>query len=149
MCCLLFCSSRRLHTSCALVTGVQTCALPIYVESWRVRLDGIAHDYIATERPAGDADALIKRALSDATTPKPELKLNLRLDPQLATPGTYKAKVATAPATLPPLRSEEHTSELQSLMRISYAVFCLKNKNTTTTYTYAIHTTETTNRHIS
>src|SRR3546814_8259411 len=29
------------------------------------------------------------------------------------------------------LRSEEHTSELQSLMRISYAVFCLKKKNTT------------------
>src|SRR3546814_3329619 len=29
------------------------------------------------------------------------------------------------------LRSEEHTSELQSLMRISYAVFCLKNKITT------------------
>src|SRR3546814_3385288 len=28
------------------------------------------------------------------------------------------------------LRSEEHTSELQSLMRISYAVFCLKKKNT-------------------
>src|SRR3546814_10428227 len=27
-----------------------------------------------------------------------------------------------------PLRSEEHTSELQSLMRISYAVFCLKKK---------------------
>src|SRR3546814_5202976 len=42
------------------------------------------------------------------------------------------------------LRSEEHTSELQSLMRISYAVFCLKKKkpNTTTTqtrvYTYTI-----------
>src|SRR3546814_5062523 len=30
-------------------------------------------------------------------------------------------------------RSEEHTSELQSLMRISYAVFCLKKKNTTST----------------
>src|SRR3546814_2917030 len=30
------------------------------------------------------------------------------------------------------LRSEEHTSELQSLMRISYAVFCLKKKNTHT-----------------
>src|SRR3546814_5599254 len=29
-------------------------------------------------------------------------------------------------------RSEEHTSELQSLMRISYAVFCLKKKNKTT-----------------
>src|SRR3546814_5412778 len=30
-------------------------------------------------------------------------------------------------------RSEEHTSELQSLMRISYAVFCLKNKKRTNT----------------
>src|SRR3546814_4699224 len=30
-----------------------------------------------------------------------------------------------------PLRSEEHTSELQSLMRISYAVFCLKKKKNT------------------
>src|SRR3546814_18255358 len=38
-----------------------------------------------------------------------------------------------APAAIvlrPVFRSEEHTSELQSLMRISYAVFCLKNKKT-------------------
>src|SRR3546814_3822807 len=34
------------------------------------------------------------------------------------------------------LRSEEHTSELQSLMRISYAVFCLKKKNTRTRREY-------------
>src|SRR3546814_10580612 len=33
------------------------------------------------------------------------------------------------------LRSEEHTSELQSLMRISYAVFCLKKKTPTSTNT--------------
>src|SRR3546814_9373966 len=33
-------------------------------------------------------------------------------------------------------RSEEHTSELQSLMRISYAVFCLKKKNITIHRTY-------------
>src|SRR3546814_6982549 len=33
---------------------------------------------------------------------------------------------------LQPPRSEEHTSELQSLMRISYAVFCLKKKNQNT-----------------
>src|SRR3546814_3624784 len=33
-------------------------------------------------------------------------------------------------------RSDEHTSELQSLMRISYAVFCLKKKNTRTAETY-------------
>src|SRR3546814_9286612 len=35
---------------------------------------------------------------------------------------------------LPILRSEEHTSELQSLMRISYAVFCLKKKKTQTNH---------------
>src|SRR3546814_5302324 len=39
---------------------------------------------------------------------------------------TGRAEQATAGAD----RSEEHTSELQSLMRISYAVFCLKKKNT-------------------
>src|SRR3546814_5776722 len=37
-------------------------------------------------------------------------------------------------------RSEEHTSELQSLMRISYAVFCLKNKITSDNLLYAIST---------
>src|SRR3546814_6391401 len=40
----------------------------------------------------------------------------------------------------PARRSEEHTSELQSLMRLSYAVFCLQKKNITT------NTTRTTNR---
>src|SRR3546814_3764560 len=35
-----------------------------------------------------------------------------------------------------PLRSEEHTSELQSLMRISYAVFCLKKKHSTLSSTH-------------
>src|SRR3546814_9463876 len=42
-------------------------------------------------------------------------------------------------------RSEEHTSELQSLMRISYAVFCLKQKNcmiTTHDYTSSYYDTQ-------
>src|SRR3546814_4976813 len=38
-------------------------------------------------------------------------------------------RVAQTCGELRILRSEEHTSELQSLMRISYAVFCLKKKN--------------------
>src|SRR3546814_8972875 len=44
-------------------------------------------------------------------------------------------------------RSEEHTSELQSLMRISYAVFCLKKKthNTTNTTKYQAPTQNTNN----
>src|SRR3546814_2202521 len=41
-------------------------------------------------------------------------------------------------------RSEEHTSELQSLMRTSYAVFCLKKKNNTTQQTKILKTTRTT-----
>src|SRR3546814_18465569 len=53
--------------------------------------------------------------------------------------GGVKLDTETAPvledllrsrAQHPLARSEEHTSELQSLMRISYAVFCLKKKNT-------------------
>src|SRR3546814_6450119 len=36
-------------------------------------------------------------------------------------------------------RSEEHTSELQSLMRISYAVFCLKKKKTNNEVLYSIY----------
>src|SRR3546814_1701578 len=42
------------------------------------------------------------------------------------------------PNTRANTRSEEHTSEIQSLMRISYAVFCLKKKNTT--YKHLHHT---------
>src|SRR3546814_8471851 len=50
-------------------------------------------------------------------------------------------------------RSEEHTSELQSLMRISYAVFCLKKKNNTkvthTTKTRKIQKSKITNKNTS
>src|SRR3546814_8202300 len=58
-------------------------------------------------------------------------------------PGTLSARRADAARrrlivadSEDPPSSEEHTSELQSLMRISYAVFCLKNK----TYTTIQHT---------
>src|SRR3546814_16186779 len=43
--------------------------------------------------------------------------------------GRREAPAARTRRRSPPARSEEHTSELQSLMRISYAVFCLKKKN--------------------
>src|SRR3546814_7811252 len=50
--------------------------------------------------------------------------------------GRYRKNLPSLPGHAPRLglilaRSEEHTSELQSLMRISYAVFCLKKKKTT------------------
>src|SRR3546814_5755713 len=45
----------------------------------------------------------------------------------------YCARPAAAAKGISAIRSEEHTSELQSLMRISYAVFCLKKKKNKTT----------------
>src|SRR3546814_10144929 len=45
-------------------------------------------------------------------------------------PAGHLLRVALSPAYWPMIRSEEHTSELQSLMRISYAVFCLTQINT-------------------
>src|SRR3546814_4607438 len=49
-----------------------------------------------------------------------------------ATSKTSKARPSSSGEGDPPPRSEEHTSELQSLMRISYAVFCLKKKTNIT-----------------
>src|SRR3546814_4328125 len=50
--------------------------------------------------------------------------MNAPLTVRAIAPGTYVYTLM--PASL--VRSEEHTSELQSLMRITYAVFCLKKK---------------------
>src|SRR3546814_5204722 len=52
--------------------------------------------------------------------PKERAKLEANHDPDLAVNAMHEI-----------LRSEEHTSELQSLMRISYAVFCLNKKKRT------------------
>src|SRR3546814_10299091 len=47
--------------------------------------------------------------------------------------GELRALISEAKVSLPASRSDEPTSELKSLMRISYAVFCLKKKNNNTT----------------
>src|SRR3546814_2355413 len=47
----------------------------------------------------------------------------------LREPGVGPVRELAVEFVLTLIRSEEHTSELQSLMRISYAVFCLKKKN--------------------
>src|SRR3546814_7318656 len=54
---------------------------------------------------------------------------NVAFNSRLITPWNWNAwRVVRRSVPLPKVRSEEHTSELQSLMRISYAVFCLKKK---------------------
>src|SRR3546814_5576612 len=62
---------------------------------------------------------------------------------QLA-PDFAPAHVANIRALARAGRSEEHTSELQSLMRISYAVFCLKKKNQTISIKNKYHMNHTT-----
>src|SRR3546814_10835488 len=113
---LFFFSSRRRHTRCALVTGVQTCALPIsltgFLGNLIVAVISVGYGAIAV------AAGFTLRA--HITTP---FSLRFVSKGIGVTPGRAILNI------LPPyLRSEEHTSELQSLMRISYAVFCLKKK---------------------
>src|SRR3546814_9733852 len=138
---VFFFSSRRRHTRCALVTGVQTCALPISPDVaervqalarsiWpdgRVRISFHPQCFLEQGHFAGSdearADALVELANDPAVDAL-----------WIARGGWGAARIVDM--VLPRLnraahgksRSEEHTSELQSLMRISYAVFCLNKQ---------------------
>src|SRR3546814_6766349 len=70
---------------------------------------------VGARRRLGVADREVHLALQDARQDVAALRVGAELHQRRAD------------------RSEEHTSELQSLMRISYAVFCLKKKKTHTT----------------
>src|SRR3546814_9075392 len=66
-------------------------------------------------------------ALKVPAAPAPGRRLGWRGTPVARFAAEFGASpVAVAALTVTIVRSEEHTSELQSLMRISYAVFCLK-----------------------
>src|SRR3546814_1355638 len=108
---VFFFSSRRRHTGGALVTGVQTCALPISAHP--------PSDFIPVAEESGLIVPLGRWALDKAAATLVEWDARAG--------GDCGVRVAV---NLSAIRSEEHTSELQSLMRISYAVFCLKKKKT-------------------
>src|SRR3546814_4248035 len=115
-----FFSSRRRHTRCALVTGVQTCALPIFIQHGGGVFGSITRVVMIPDRQVGFAIMLN----SEDSGMLLGLTYDL-LDHYLDQPdyGWIEKWEVWYQA-----RSEEHTSELQSLMRISYAVFCLKKK---------------------
>src|SRR3546814_2042524 len=71
-----------------------------------------------------------RRRTGAATTAEVDRKAALPapLLPSPRIPALQFGQLARRHNRLDPVRSEEHTSELQSLMRISYAVFCLKKK---------------------
>src|SRR3546814_8024068 len=128
---LFFFSSRRRHTRCALVTGVQTCALPILARSWEPPGGGGG-----TTRPklvAGSGGIVANgQTVPDLGGPcdlspcRPFQHFDGRITYIL---DGHSGSIGSSDVVT---RSEAHTSELQSLMRISYAVFCL-NKTTTST----------------
>src|SRR3546814_8322991 len=110
---MFFFSSRRRHTRCALVTGVQTCALPISgPEGASARSRTCEEGLVASRK---EAQSVYYR-ICDARAQRILTLLQYLFCPELGAN----------------LRSEEHTSELQSLMRNSYAVFCLKKKHSNT-----------------
>src|SRR3546814_2821046 len=116
-----FFSCRRRHTRCAVVTGVQTCALPISLSMLtRIEPDSAALDGAFSTRTAVG----LSTALTIGTGSEPGRTVAV---PSPCSAGNALTGLAPRRATVS--RSEEHTSELQSLMRISYAVFCLKKKN--------------------
>src|SRR3546814_4858608 len=132
-----FFSSRRRHTRCALVTGVQTCALPISAidfgpqEETERHLAGIGGIYALYGRgefvPSSDDEIdLYQREQYPGWIAECELyfrDLHTQLHNAQELP-----RIQVDLLNEGSRRSEEHTSELQSLMRISYAVFCLKKK---------------------
>src|SRR3546814_5836446 len=160
---MFFFSSRRRHTRCALVTGVQTCALPIL---GRLAIDPIivldlvedlliarlAPIFISNDRPARCLDLALalqaikglQRLYGVARFGSDERAAHDRIEVDKAAfahEAVEKGLADTIARGETPQRgrSEEHTSELQSLMRISYAVFCLKKKKykkTTTSNNY-------------
>src|SRR3546814_10366533 len=124
-CCFFFFSSRRRHTICALVTGVQTCALPI-----SLRVFGMTLGLVGVGNTGGELARLARgfgmRVIAVKRTTDAALAAELGLT-WLETFDSLDRLLAESD-----VRSEEQPSELQSLMRISYAVFCLKKKNNNT-----------------
>src|SRR3546814_975709 len=132
---LFFFSSRRRHTRCALVTGVQTCALPIYEAAFAATAP-------LPPAPAPANGAIFQGGYVPLTSGGRAGRVGDIITIQLvertiasksSASGTNRdSSFGLSPPTTGPLslRSEEPTSELQSLMRTSYAVFCLKKKKT-------------------
>src|SRR3546814_4198359 len=122
---LLFFSGRKRHTRCALRTGVQPCALPIWApRDGRTNLEHIddrmrRHAFGVRGGRRDRAQFVIENGIQIQSR-------HARETDELAQ--RSGVGVVHDPLLWRSLRSEEHTSELQSLMRISYAVFRLKKK---------------------
>src|SRR3546814_2984339 len=121
--CFFFFSSRRRHTRCALVTGVQTCALSISGSTGRSK--GALSDHRAVVQATYNylAQALVMLGIATEQGNPPEGQPATLLTVPLF---HVTAEIPVMPQSFA-MRPEEHTSELQSLMRNQYVVYCFKN----------------------
>src|SRR3546814_8106685 len=131
MICYFFFSSRRRHTRCALVTGVQTCALPILPLSFASAMMASGSRNSHALRRSAPTNRFEPAQTSRGKNTKNRKSENQTLPAWSSRSGWPPATVFDSEIVPFHARSEEHTSELQSLMRISYAVFCLKKKKKT------------------
>src|SRR3546814_5282938 len=126
---VFFFSSRRRHTRCALVTGVQTCALPISEKPLQSEIGDRKRPPFL--RPQSPFCRSLTAEHHDCACAAAELRyFSFRGGDGLEIHelhGQFGAVEKTRTSTA--FRSEEHTSELQSLMRISYADICMKKQN--------------------
>src|SRR3546814_3451134 len=125
---IFFFSSRRRHTRCALVTGVQTCALPISFNTEPLTgqvaaafAERFGKDRVKQIPPTMAGEDFGRFYLADRTIQSIIFWVGGVPQDKWDAAGGDARKLPSLHS-----RSEEHTSELQSLMRISYAVFCLK-----------------------
>src|SRR3546814_14643286 len=84
------------------------------------------HDALPIYAPFSSTPRRARATGSRPRSPERSLTATQRLG---GSPGSRSPTSGTDRRRSTPTRSEEHTSELQSLMRISYAVFCLKKTN--------------------
>src|SRR3546814_9756205 len=114
---------------CELVAVVHTCALPIAgaaAVSSTVTLSSSRNQPRRDSRPSCSGTAAC--SLSSARRQPPRLSASGGMPHCGCAVCERLPPVSSIRRLLSPNRSEEHTSELQSLMRISYAVFCLKKQ---------------------
>src|SRR3546814_8941814 len=93
-----------------------------------VRIDGAAVVFELSDVLDSATGSTLVAAAESAVIAEPD-----RVDIDLQQLSDWTEGGVTSLVRCREIRSEEHTSELQSLMRISYAVFCLKKKKTTKT----------------
>src|SRR3546814_4390485 len=101
-----------------------------------------SREEVQTVREKSDPIEGLKPALLDAGVSEEELKSLEKEIRKIVADAADFAESSPEPDLSELFRSEEHTSELQSLMRISYAVFCLKKKEDNHNTKSKAHTTE-------